>query len=156
MHLRCTACTFTPTYTVDLSVVLLLRLPCTDLQHARHLLLYYRLPSCTTETYEFRSTVHLLTCTARTVIQSANRASPFTRRYARHIQSSRRSVHCSFVVEYNTYYVVYYDRPRQLRQLRRLPRWEELRRTSICCGCSPYNCPAPDLTVMNGSHCSGL
>ena len=92
------------------------------------LLLYYRLPSCTAHTFKFRSSVHLLTCTAHTVIQSANRASSVHSPVCTACTVlSRRSVHCSFVVEYNTYYVVYYDRPRQLRQLHRLPLWEKLR-----------------------------
>ena len=56
--------------------VLLFRLPCIRRQHARHLLSCSRVISTVMHGIyiEFRSSVHLLTCTARTV-KSANRAS---------------------------------------------------------------------------------
>jgi len=76
---------------------------------------------------EFRSSVHLLTCTARTV-KSANRASSVHSSICTaYTVICRRSVHnsSSFRTTSTVFdYIVFLG-------------GRELRRTSICCGCSP-------------------
>ena len=135
-------------------MLLLRRLPCTRRQHARHLLSCSRVISTVMHsTYVWvSSTVHPLTCTARTVIQSTNRASSVHSSVCTACTViSRRSVHNSSSFRTTStafYYIVHVNYIVFLcgRNYAEHPSAADVH----------LNSPAPELIVMNGSHCSGL